>query len=223
MTRTLFLDTETTGLYPGDGDRLIEVCLLEYRSRQPTGRLFHTYLDPGDQEIHQDAIRVHGIVDQDLLGRPSFADVAAELLAFCRGSQVVAHNAPFDVAFLDAELERADLSERMRFVCKIIDSLELARQKWPGKRNNLNAVCQRLKIDTSGREVHGALVDCELLAEAYLEMTRGQYKIELTERDLGIVRWQRPKGCRLPVPQPSAEELAAHRAMMKRIHEDKQA
>lgn len=213
--RTLFLDTETTGLDPRK-DRLLEVCLLEYTDRLPTGRMFHAYLNPG-QEIDRDATRVHGIETADVQGRPTMAMIAEDLVRFCRKSQVVAHNADFDVAFLDTELLRAGRPEQLGDVCTVIDTLTMARQRWPGKANNLNAVCQRLKIDTANREVHGALVDAQLLAEAYLELTRGQFKIGLMEGQLEIRRWQRPAGYRLPIIEATPEELSAHKAFMKRI------
>lgn len=172
--RQIILDTETTGLEPQQGHRVIEIGCVELINRRLTGSHFHTYLQP-DREIDDGAASVHGITQAFLSDKPRFNDVADEFLTFVRGAELIIHNAPFDVGFLDSELallERGD--PPLNQVCKIVDSLVLARQLHPGQRNSLDALCKRYGVNNEHRELHGALLDAQLLAEVYLAMTGGQ-------------------------------------------------
>ncbi len=171
--RQLILDTETTGLYPEQGHRIIELAGLELVNRRPTGRTVHVYLDP-EREIDAGATEVHGMTWEDLKGKPRFADIADDFARFARGAEWVIHNAPFDLAFLDAEFRRAGLPPCDTLHAGVVDTLALAREAFPGKRNNLNALCERFAVDNAQRTLHGALLDAQLLAEVYLAMTRGQ-------------------------------------------------
>lgn len=217
--RQLILDTETTGLSPEQGHRIIEIAGVELVDRRPTGRSVHLYLDP-EREIDAGATEVHGMTWDDLKGKPRFPDVADEFVEFARGAQWVIHNAPFDVAFLDAEFKRAGLSTCAQLHAGLVDTLALAREAFPGKRNNLNALCERFGIDNAHRTLHGALLDAQLLAEVYLSMTRGQetLTIEMAPSphrhgprrpfDDEVQGSGRPV---LRVLEPSADEAAAHR------------
>jgi DNA polymerase-3 subunit epsilon len=171
--RQIFLDTETTGLNPEAGDRIIEVGGVEMENRRLTGRNLHFYLNP-ERPNHEDAVKVHGLTDQFLADKPLFASVADELLAYVAGAEIIIHNAAFDVGFLNAELKRLNRPGFEGAVAKVTDSLQMAREIFPGKANSLNALCKRLEVDNSGRELHGALLDAGLLAEVYIRMTRGQ-------------------------------------------------
>jgi DNA polymerase-3 subunit epsilon len=179
--RQIILDTETTGLEPELGHRIIEIGCIEVMNRRRTGRVFHRYLCP-DRQIDAGALQVHGITAEFLQGQPRFADVAAEWLEFVRGAELVIHNAPFDVAFLDAELARLpEPAGRVSDCCQVLDTLALARQMHPGQRNGLDALCKRYSVDNSRRELHGALLDADLLLEVYLAMTGGQGALTLDE------------------------------------------
>jgi len=171
--RQIILDTETTGLYPEQGHRVIEIAGLEVVNRRVTGESIHFYLDP-EREIDAGASQVHGMTWEDLKGKPKFRDVAAEFMDFARGAEWVIHNAPFDVAFLDVELRLAGLPRCSEIHAGLVDTLALARDAFPGKRNNLDALCERFGIDNAQRALHGALLDAQLLAEVYLALTRGQ-------------------------------------------------
>jgi DNA polymerase III subunit epsilon len=171
--RQIILDTETTGLYPEQGHRVIELAGLEVVNRRVTGQSIHFYLDP-EREIDAGASQVHGMTWEDLKGKPKFRDVAAEFMDFARGAEWVIHNAPFDVAFLDVELRLAGLPRCGEIYAGLVDTLALARDAFPGKRNNLDALCERFGIDNAQRALHGALLDAQLLAEVYLALTRGQ-------------------------------------------------
>jgi len=173
MTRQIVLDTETTGLEPAQGHRVIEIGCVELFNRRLTGNNFHCYLNPG-RESDDAALEVHGLTSEFLADKPRFADKAHELLAFVRGAEIVIHNAPFDLAFLNAELARLKLPPFVKHVSGVIDSLVLAKELHPGKRNNLDALCERYAVSHSHRTLHGALLDGQLLAEVYLAMTRGQ-------------------------------------------------
>jgi DNA polymerase-3 subunit epsilon len=215
--RQIFLDTETTGLSATDGDRIIEIGCIEYDNRRPTGRTLHHYVNPG-RSSHPDAIRVHGITDAFLADKPPFAAVVDEVLDFLSGADLVIHNAAFDVGFLDAEFKRLDKPSTSRLAGKVTDSLLLAREMFPGKANSLDALCRRLEVDNSHRERHGALLDAGLLAEVYIRLTRGQGSLVIeaghaspgtaagAARDL--------RSLDLPVILPSAEEAAAHAALL---------
>jgi DNA polymerase III subunit epsilon len=179
--RQIVLDTETTGLEPELGHRIIEIGCVELVNRRATGRTFHRYLNP-EREIDDAALAVHGISRTDLDGQPRFAEIHEELLAFLADAELVIHNAEFDVAFLDAELARVTgEARRVASVCQVLDTLALAREMHPGQRNSLDALCKRYEIDNSHRELHGALLDARILADVYLAMTGGQSALALTD------------------------------------------
>ncbi len=171
--RQVVLDTETTGLDPALGHRVIELACVEMVNRRLTGRTFHRYVNP-QRPSDPGALDVHGLTEEFLSDKPLFRDVADEFLEFVRDAELVIHNAPFDVAFLDAELRRLDLPALGSHASGVLDTLRLARELHPGKRNSLDALCERYGVDNSARTLHGALLDARLLAEAYLAMTRGQ-------------------------------------------------
>ena len=178
--RQIVLDTETTGLDPRQGHRVIEIGALELIDRQLTGRQYHVYLNP-EREIEQGALEVHGITEEFLRDKPRFAEIADDLLAFADGAELVIHNAPFDIGFIDNELslvghEHASITG----VSTVLDTLELARDLHPGQRNNLDALCKRYEVDNSSRSLHGALLDAEILADVYLAMTGGQVDLGLS-------------------------------------------
>ncbi len=180
--RYVVLDTETTGMPVGDGHRIIEIGCIELDGRNPTGRHYHVYLQP-DRASDEGAIAVHGITDDFLKDKPRFKDIADEFFEFIQGSELVIHNAPFDIGFINNEFallgqtERSDIAEH----CGVLDTLMLARERHPGQRNNLDALCKRYGVDNSGRELHGALLDAEILAEVYLAMTGGQTNLSLSD------------------------------------------
>jgi DNA polymerase III subunit epsilon len=179
FNRQIVLDTETTGLDPAAGHRVIEIGGIEIVNRRPTGRHIHFYLHP-DRAIDPEAQRVHGISSEFLADKPRFAEVAEEFLEFVRAAELVIHNAPFDIGFLDHELRRwGGVDSTIRELCDVLDTLELARLRHPGQRNSLDALCKRYNIDNSRRELHGALLDAEILADVYLAMTREQGSLML--------------------------------------------
>lgn len=171
--RQIVLDTETTGLSPQNGDRIIEIGCVELVARKLTGNNRHFYLNP-ERDSHEDALRIHGISNEFLKDKPKFSAVADDLLAYLRGAEVIIHNAPFDVGFLNKELELIGQRPLTQCVRKITDTLVMAKELFPGKRNSLDALCDRLEVDNSGRTLHGALLDAELLADVYINLTRGQ-------------------------------------------------
>lgn len=218
--RQIVLDTETTGLDPARGHRIIEIGCLELLNRRPTERNFHVYLQP-DREIDDGALQVHGISNEFLRDKPRFADVAEDLLEFLRDAELIIHNAPFDLGFLDAEFARlgADWAG-MGSYCLVLDTLELARELHPGQRNSLDALCRRYGVDNSARTLHGALLDAEILADVYLLMTGGQASLTL-EADVQEAQRAAAESARLaPRNRPvrvlsaSAQELAAHEASL---------
>jgi len=220
--RQIVLDTETTGLEPELNHRIIEIGCVELVNRRPTGRTFHRYLNP-ERDIDDGALAVHGISRTELDGQPRFAEIADELLAFLSGAELVIHNAAFDVAFLDAELARLPGERRqLAALCQILDTLSLARELHPGQRNSLDALCKRYSVDNSARELHGALLDARILADVYLAMTGGQAALALMEEDSAargsdgarVVRGPLRTVVPLRVLSASAEELAAHEAML---------
>lgn len=228
--RQVVLDTETTGLEPKDGHRIIEIGCVELVNRRPTGRHFHEYLNPG-REIDEGAVQVHGITLRDLADKPRFCDVAERLLEFIDGAELIIHNAPFDVAFLDAELALWCRSARRELVtilsrCRVLDTLALAREMHPGQRNGLDALCKRYSIDNSHRTLHGALLDARILADVYLAMTGGQSALALEEvstvgsvlaagatESVRVVTTEVP----LKVVAANDEEAAAHEEFMQRV------
>ncbi len=226
--RQIIIDTETTGLDPKQGHRIIEVAALEVVNRRATGRSVHFRLDP-EREIDAGATEVHGMTWEDLKGKPKFRDVAAEFIEFVRGAQWIIHNAPFDVGFLDAELRLAALPECAGIHDSLIDTLALARDMFPGKRNSLDALCERFGVDNAHRSVHGALLDAQLLAEVYLTMTRGQESLTIdmaparavTAGDVsGAVGDFGGPGPGVRTIEPSAAELAAHREYLAALDKE---
>ena len=218
--RQIFLDTETTGLNAEGGDRIVEIGCVEMVGRRLTGDNRHFYLNP-QRPSHPDALRVHGLTEEFLADKPLFAAVADELVSYLAGAELVIHNAPFDIGFLDEEFRRCGRPGVAGQVAQIIDSLLMAREMFPGKSNSLDALCKRLEVDNSNRTLHGALLDAGLLAEVYISMTRGQGSLvidETEQRDAsGAVEVVDLSAFDLPVPQPSDEELAAHRAVLADI------
>ncbi len=182
MSRQIFLDTETTGLSADGGDRVIEIGCVELYSRKITGNNKHFYLNPG-RDSHPDALRVHGISNEFLKDKPPFSAVADELMEYLQGAEVIIHNAPFDVGFLDKELELIGRSGLSTCVDTITDTLAMAKEMYPGKRNSLDALCDRLGVDNSSRTLHGALLDAELLADVYINLTRGQEALLISDDD----------------------------------------
>ncbi len=219
--RQIFLDTETTGLDHAQGDRIIEFACIELDNRRFSGRQLHHYVNPG-RSSHPDAVRVHGITDEFLADKPPFERVADELLAFVAGAEVIIHNASFDVGFIDAELRRLGRPLFRQQVAKVTDSLLMAREMFPGKGNSLDALCRRLEVDNSGRDLHGALIDADLLAQVYLAMTRGQDSlvIDSTEGAAAAAAGLHAAAAvdfsklTLVAVDPSAEEQAAHEALL---------
>lgn len=218
--RQVFLDTETTGLAAAQGDRIVEIGLVEMVNRRLTGRTLHRYLNPG-RSSHPEALRVHGLTDEFLADKPVFEAVAEELLAFVAGAEVIIHNAEFDLGFLDAELARLARPRFAEHALRITDSLVLARETYPGKGNSLDALCRRLEVDNSSRDLHGALLDAGLLAEVYLRMTRGQDSLVIegaaegeAARSLADVDLRR---FALPVLEASEAEQALHVAVLEEL------
>ena len=223
--RLLVIDTETTGLDPKQGHRIIEIGVVELSQRRPTGRSLHFYLNP-EREIDAGATEVHGMTWDDLKDKPRFADIAAELAEFARGADWIIHNAAFDVAFLDAEFARAGLPDCANLHRTLVDTLALARETFPGKRNNLDALCERFGVSNAQRTLHGALLDAGLLADVYLAMTRGQETLMmdiapptpvLAGAAGAVAAGERPV---LRVVLPSPAELAAHRTYLEALDRD---
>ena len=220
--RQVVLDTETTGLSWDKGNRIVEIGCVELVERRPTGRTFQQYLNP-EREFEPGAQEVTGLTWEFLADKPKFADVVDEFLEFVDGAELVIHNAAFDIGFLDAELARLDTHYgRMRERCAVEDSLELARQRYPGQRNSLDALCRRLGVDNSHRQLHGALLDAQLLAEAYLALTAGQGEIgfdnpaQAAAAATARVVIAADGGSR-PRVQVLAEELIAHEARLAQL------
>ena len=222
--RQLIIDTETTGLDPRQDHRIIEVAVIELVDRRATGRHLHFKVNP-EREIDVGATEVHGMTWDDLRDKPLFRDVAAEFIEFARGAEWVIHNAPFDVGFLDAELKLAGITCCSDHYARLIDTLALARELYPGKRNGLDALCERFGIDNAHRSNHGALLDAQLLAEAYLAMTRGQESltIDMAAPSLAALLQDAHGGdggsrVYVTVIEPSVDELAAHRDYLAALY-----
>ena len=220
--RQVVLDTETTGLEPGEGHRIIEVGAVELIDRRKSGRNFHSYINP-HREIEDGALEVHGITREFLLDKPSFSDIAEDLMSFVSGAELIIHNAAFDEAFINMELSLLESPHgRLTDFASILDSLELARSLHPGQRNNLDALCKRYEIDNSTRILHGALRDAEILAEVYLAMTGGQSDLGLTftasgERELSDISGGARQRLPFRVLRATPIELAAHHARLEAI------
>ena len=216
--RQIVLDTETTGLSAEGGDRIIEIGCVELVARKLTGNNKHFCLNP-ERDSHEDALKVHGISNEFLRDKPKFAAVADELVEYLSGAEIIIHNAAFDVSFLDKELELAGKARVTSFVSLVTDTLAMAKEQWPGKRNSLDALCDRLGVDNSSRTLHGALLDAELLADVYINMTRGQdaLLIDIASSDTigGIVTRVDLTAFTLPVLLASEQEAAAHEDVLK--------
>jgi DNA polymerase-3 subunit epsilon len=219
--RRIVLDTETTGLEPAEGHRIIEVACLELAGRRATGRHFHRFLNP-ERAIDIGATQVHGLTAEDLADKPRFADIADELLEFLEGAELLIHNAPFDVGFINAELVRIG-RPTLDAVCTVSDTLAMAREIHPGKKNSLDALCERYAVDHSRRTLHGALLDAQLLADVWLAMTRGQESLDITlagAPSVALPAHEAPSQLLLQVIRATGEELAAHAAMCERIAQE---
>ena len=214
--RQVVLDTETTGLEVEQQHRVIEIGCVELLNRRLTGRTFHQYLNP-ERDIDEGAQQVHGLTREKLAKEPTFAQVHAQFLEFIGDAELIIHNAPFDIAFLNAELARIQIAHKIGDLCRVLDSLALARQMHPGQRNNLDALCKRYSVDNSRRDYHGALLDARILAEVYLAMTGGQANLTLSaESDTARSRARQAAparyatGPRIIVIRPNESEMAAH-------------
>jgi DNA polymerase-3 subunit epsilon len=218
--RQVMLDTETTGLSPATGDRIVELGCVELLNRKLTGNNKHYYLNP-ERDSDEGALRVHGLTTEFLSDKPKFAEIADDFLAYIAGAdEIIIHNAPFDVGFLEAELKRAGKNRFTSVVAKVVDSLAMAKHQYPGKRNSLDALCDRLGVDNSGRKLHGALLDAELLADVYIGLTRGQDALlmdvgaedkSVATPTIDLSQYD------LPVLTPSDDEIAAHDAVLLQL------
>jgi DNA polymerase-3 subunit epsilon len=218
--RQIFLDTETTGLYPEQGDRLIEIGCVELVNRKLTGNNLHLYVNPG-RDSHEEALRIHGITTEFLSDKPKFSEIVEQLLSYVEGAEIIIHNASFDLGFLNKELELLGRPRFKDYVSRVVDTLAMAKEMFPGKRNNLDALCDRLEVDNSGRTLHGALLDAELLADVYINMTRGQdallmdtvssEKKSVTSVSLDLT------GVDLPVVMANAQELGFHEEVLAQL------
>jgi DNA polymerase-3 subunit epsilon len=223
--RQIVLDTETTGLEPEQGHRIIEIGCIEMVNRRVTGNTFRKYLNP-EREVDAGAQEVHGLSAEFLADKPLFADIAAEFLDFIEGAELIIHNAPFDIGFLDSELARlGDGNRVIQDICPVLDTLVLAREMHPGQRNSLDALCRRYQVDNSQRDLHGALLDARILAEVFLAMTGGQADLSL-DSDVGTSAGGQPvetkvdrEGLVLKVIAASTKELKAHEAALDRLDE----
>jgi len=218
--RQIILDTETTGLSADAGDRIIELGCVEMVARKLTGRNLHFYFNP-DRDSHEEALRVHGISNEFLRDKPRFAELVDEIVTYLEGAELIIHNAAFDVGFLDKELERVGKPPLARIVANVIDTLAMAKEMFPGKRNSLDALCDRLGVDNSGRTLHGALLDAELLADVYIGMTRGQEALLIDLEPGDNTQTSTLAGRRLdlamldlPVIRASEQEVAAHESLL---------
>ena len=223
--RQIVLDTETTGLYADQGDRIVEIGCVELENRKLTGRHLHHYLNP-ERDSHEEALKVHGIANEFLKDKPKFEQVAQEILDYIAGSELIIHNAPFDVGFLNSELERVGLPKLKNHVHKVIDTLAMAKEMYPGKRNSLDALCDRLEVDNSSRTLHGALLDAELLADVYLNMTRGQDAL-IMESSAAEGAAESNQGTPLlhfdlPVLRASEQEVQQHEDVLVQIDKSSQ-
>ncbi|OSZ67898.1 DNA polymerase III subunit epsilon [Hydrogenophaga sp. IBVHS2] len=215
--RQIVLDTETTGLSADNGDRIIEIGCVELLNRKLTGHNLHHYVNP-ERDSHEDALKVHGISNEFLRDKPKFAAIADELIEYLRGAELIIHNAPFDIAFLNKEMERLGRPPITSVVAGVTDSLVMAKEMFPGKRNGLDALCDRLGVDNSGRTLHGALLDAELLADVYINMTRGQDALLIDSGDApgeaGVTEVVDLRQFDLPVLRANDQEAQAHEAVL---------
>ena len=220
--RQIFLDTETTGLNPESGDRIVEIGCIEMVNRRLTGETRHFYLNP-ERKGNEEATRIHGLTDEFLADKPVFAAVADDLIGWLRGAEIIIHNAAFDVGFINAELKRLKHPPFHTVAGKVTDSLQMAREAFPGKANSLDALCKRLEVDNTHRSFHGALLDAGLLAEVYIRLTRGQDSLVIHDDDGSSPGAhhadlaQDLSSFELAVIDPSPEELAAHEAVLAEL------
>ena len=219
--RQIVLDTETTGIDPKEGHRISEIGCIEMVNRRLTGRTYHQYINP-DRIVEDEAIQVHGITNEYLEDKPLFADIQHEFLDFIRGADLVIHNAPFDVGFMDHEFKLSGHPERINKICQVTDTLAISRKKHPGQKNNLDALCRRYGIDNSHRELHGALLDSEILADVYLMLTGGQKNLLLAGEEEGHdgvdqVRRLDTSALNLNIRRAKAEEREEHAAYIARL------
>lgn len=218
--RQIVLDTETTGLSAENGDRIIEIGCVELVARKLTGNNLHFYLNP-ERDSHEDALKVHGISNEFLRDKPRFSAVADELLAYLADAEVIIHNAPFDVSFLNKELSLIGKPPLKHCVAKVVDSLMMAKELFPGKRNSLDALCDRLEVDNAGRTLHGALLDAELLADVYINLTRGQNSLVMdmgTEPEAGAtIQMVDLSRFDLPLLLANDQEMVTHEALLTGI------
>ena len=218
--RQIFLDTETTGLSPENGDRIVEIGCVELVNRKLTGNNLHFYLNP-ERDSHEDALKVHGISNEFLKDKPKFGQIADELLEYLQGADVLIHNAPFDVGFINKELELQKRPPLKNYVNSVADTLAMAKDMFPGKRNSLDALCDRLGVDNSGRTLHGALLDAELLADVYIYMTRGQDALLIEVEDSSDSKKRLyaidMQSLKLTVISASEQELGAHEEVLLQI------
>jgi len=221
MSRLIVLDTETTGLSADNGDRIIELGCVELLNRKLTGNNLHMYFNAG-RDSHEDALRVHGITTEFLKDKPRFEQQVDQILDYLQGAQIIIHNAPFDVGFLNKELERVGKAPLRSWVDGVIDTLAMAKERYPGKRNSLDSLCDRLGVDNSGRTLHGALLDAELLADVYINLTRGQDALLISDESqedasgLPIAAFDL-RSISLSVIQASEQECAEHEAVLVQI------
>jgi DNA polymerase-3 subunit epsilon len=215
--RQIVLDTETTGLSAENGDRIIEIGCVELFNRKLTGNNLHFYVNP-ERDSHEDALKVHGISNEFLRDKPKFGQIVDELLEYLRDAELIIHNAPFDISFLNKELDRLGRPPLKTVIGQVTDSLVMAKEMFPGKRNGLDALCDRLEVDNSGRTLHGALLDAELLADVYINMTRGQdallMDLEKPDTEGGEIVLIDLSCIVLPVIQASEQEAQAHEAVL---------
>lgn len=218
--RQIFIDTETTGLSAEGGDRIIEIGCIEMVNRRLTGRTLHHYINP-ERSSHEDALKVHGLTDEFLADKPLFAHVAAEIIDFIHGAELVAHNAAFDISFINAEFRRLSQPTVAEIAGNVLDSLAMAREIYPGKANSLDALCKRLEVDNAGRTLHGALLDAGLLAEVYIRMTRGQESLVIDVHEGGVEQIALQAidltAIALPVIEAELDEIALHEAVLAEL------
>ena len=224
MARQVVFDTETTGLSAENGDRILEIGCVELLHRKLTGRRLHLYINP-ERESEEGALRVHGLTTEFLSDKPKFAEVADQILDFMRDAEIIIHNAAFDVGFINKELERLSRPPLASHVAGIVDTLALAKEMFPGKRNSLDALCDRLGVDNSARTLHGALLDAELLADVYICLTRGQDALLIADDagDTGSgsrITSVDLRGLQLPILQANDQELAAHEALLAQLDKE---
>jgi len=220
--RQIILDTETTGLNPKSGDRIIEIGCVEMVNRRLTGNNFHYYINP-ERDSDPGALAVHGLTTEFLSDKPKFSDIVDTLCDFVRDAEIIIHNAPFDLGFLDAEFERLGKSNIMAHVRQVTDTLVQAKELFPGKRNSLDALCERYQVSNAHRTLHGALLDAELLAEVYLAMTRGQDSLTM-DLQVGGEGYE-ANGAGIPIADilvvpPTADELAEHELLLNSLEKE---